>query len=176
MKVLKTQAWWMTILAICLIVPLLHADTIKFNNGSTVNGKYLGGTDSQVTFYTNGKLEHFALADISSITFGDQTSSSSTPAASVAPAAPAASSTPAPVVKESQASSQSTEQTASTNGPTADVVVPAGTHLVVRMIDGVDSNRNAVGDTFQASLQEPLIVNSTQVAPQGTWCTASWSR
>lgn len=167
MKVLRTRTWWMAILAICLIAPLLNADTIKFNNGSTVHGKYLGGTDSQVTFYTNGKLEHYALADISSITFGDETSSSSS-STSLAPAAPAASSNPAPVVKQSQTSSQSASQTSSTSGPTADVVVPAGTHLVVRMIDGVDSNRNAVGDTFQASLQEPLIVNSTQVAPQGT--------
>ena len=36
------------------------------------------------------------------------------------------------------------------------------------MIDGIDSNQNKVGDTFQASLEDPLIVDSTQVAPKGT--------
>ncbi|MEJ2008539.1 MAG: hypothetical protein P8Z30_10360 [Acidobacteriota bacterium] len=160
MKVLKTRTFWVTILAICFLAPLLRADTLKFNNGRTIEGKYLGGTDSQVTFYTNGRLEHFAIGDISSITFGSRTSSST----AAAPPAPPAPATPAPVVTQPQTAAQA----ASPNAPGADVLVPAGTHLVVRMIDGIDSNRNSVGDTFQASLEEPLIVNSTQVAPKGT--------
>lgn len=175
MKVLKTRSWWVAILAICFLAPHLRADTLKFKDGSTVDGKYLGGTDSQVTFYTNNQLEHYAIADISSITFGDQASSATTtviPTAPVSPATPATATTPAPVVTaprtSSQTTSQTTSQTASTNAPGADVLVPAGTHLVVRMIDGIDSNQNSVGDTFQASLEEPLIVNSTQVAPKGT--------
>ena len=38
---------------------------------------------------------------------------------------------------------------------------------MVRMIDGVDSDRNKVGDTFPASLEEPLVVNGALVAPKG---------
>jgi YMGG-like Gly-zipper len=153
MNVCKTRTWWVVIVAICFLAPLLRADSLKLKDGRTIQGKYLGGTDSQVTFYTDNQLQHFAIADIDSITFGDQTSSSS--------AAPAS---PAPVVQAPPASSQ----TSSTGTPGADVLVPAGTHLVVRMIDGIDSNRNQVGDTFQASLEEPLIVDSTQVAAKGT--------
>jgi len=155
MNVSKTRTWWVMIVAVCFLAPLLHADTLRFKDGRTVDGKYLGGTDSQVTFYTNNQLQHYAVADIDSIIFGDQnsTSSSSSPMAS-----------PAPVVQAPVASSQT--NTANMSG--ADVLVPAGTHLVVRMIDGIDSDRNSVGDSFQASLEEPLIVDSTQVAAKGT--------
>lgn len=172
MKVLKIRTWWVAILAICFLAPLLRADTLQLKDGRTVEGKYLGGTDSQITFYTNNQLEHFAIGDVKSIVFGDQTSSSTQPA-------PPAPSTPAPVVAAPQTSSQTGSQSnsqgntqappaTSANSSGAVVLVPAGTHFVVRMIDGIDSNRNRVGDTFQASLEEPLIVNSTEVAPKGT--------
>jgi YMGG-like Gly-zipper len=48
------------------------------------------------------------------------------------------------------------------------VRVPAGTQLVVRMMDSVNSKVNHAGDTFSASLEEPLDVNGTVVAPRGT--------
>ncbi len=152
MNAFRTRSWWAVIVAVCFLAPLLHADSIKFKNGQTLQGKYLGGTDSQVTFYTNNQLKHYAVSDIDSITFGDDTSSSS----AAAPAEP----TPAPVVQAPQATAA--------NSTGVGVLVPAGTHLVVRMIDGIDSNRNQVGDSFQASLEEPLIVDSTQVAAKGT--------
>lgn len=47
------------------------------------------------------------------------------------------------------------------------VRVPAGTRLVVRMIDSVNSKTNRVGDTFTASLERPLDVNGTVVAQRG---------
>ena len=47
------------------------------------------------------------------------------------------------------------------------VNLPAGTKLVIRMIDGVDSERNTVGQTFAASLDEPVRVNGETVIPRG---------
>jgi hypothetical protein len=149
MNFFRTRTWWTVIVAVCFLAPLLHADSLKFKNGRTIQGKYLGGTDSQVTFYTNNQLMHYAIGDIDSITFGGQAS---------APSAAAA--TPAPVV--------TVPQTAPASASGADILVPAGTHLVVRMIDGIDSDRNQVGDSFQASLEDPLVIDSTQVAAKGT--------
>jgi hypothetical protein len=154
MNFFRIRTWWVAVVAVCFLAPLLHADSIKFKNGQTLQGKYLGGTDSQVTFYTDNQLKHYAISDVDSITFGGQTSTSA-----VTPAAPAMAS-PAPVVAP--------QQTTPTNVSGADVLVPAGVHLVVRMIDGIDSNRNQVGDSFQASLEDPLIVDSTQIAAKGT--------
>ena len=48
------------------------------------------------------------------------------------------------------------------------VTVPAGTSLFVRMIDTVDSSKNAVGSRFSASLETNLAVDGVVVAPAGT--------
>jgi hypothetical protein len=45
--------------------------------------------------------------------------------------------------------------------------LPAGTKFVIRMIDGVDSERNAVGQTFAASLDEPVLIDGDTVVPRG---------
>jgi hypothetical protein len=48
------------------------------------------------------------------------------------------------------------------------VTVPAGTSLLVRMVDSVDSSKNAVGSRFSASLETNLQVAGVVVAPAGT--------
>ncbi len=49
----------------------------------------------------------------------------------------------------------------------AAAALPAGTKFVIRMIDGVDSERNAVGQTFAASLDEPVQMDGDTVIPRG---------
>src|SRR5205807_5687695 len=48
------------------------------------------------------------------------------------------------------------------------VTIPAGQSILVRMIDGVDSSKNHVGDIFHASLETDLTINDTLVARKGT--------
>jgi hypothetical protein len=48
------------------------------------------------------------------------------------------------------------------------VTVPAGTQLLVRMIDSVDSSKVSVGSRFTASLETNLTVDGVVVAPAGT--------
>jgi hypothetical protein len=50
--------------------------------------------------------------------------------------------------------------------PAAPVELPAGTRITVRMIDSVDSRVARVGDTFRASVDEPVSVNGTIVIPR----------
>ena len=45
--------------------------------------------------------------------------------------------------------------------------LPAGTNLVIRMIDAVDSETNRVGQTFRASLDQPVMVDGNTVIPRG---------
>jgi len=52
-------------------------------------------------------------------------------------------------------------------GREASILLPAGTRLVIRMIDGVDSERNSVGQRFAASLDEPVVVDGQTVIPRG---------
>ncbi len=46
--------------------------------------------------------------------------------------------------------------------------IPEGTVLSVRMIDGIDTAKNRLGDTFRATLEAPLMVGDRVVAPIGT--------
>jgi len=80
------------------------------------------------------------------------------PAAMPAPAAPQSSGTPgAPKAPPAQ-------DPAAQYG---EVTIPAGQVLLVRMISGVDSSRNQVGDIFHASLETDLYVNNTLLARKG---------
>ena len=47
------------------------------------------------------------------------------------------------------------------------VLLPVGTKLVIRMIDSVDSERDSVGKTFAASIEEPVLVDGQTVIPRG---------
>jgi hypothetical protein len=47
------------------------------------------------------------------------------------------------------------------------VELAAGTVITVRMIDSVDSEVNRVGETFRASVDEPVTLGSDQVIPRG---------
>jgi hypothetical protein len=51
--------------------------------------------------------------------------------------------------------------------PGAPIAVPVGQTLLIRMIDGVDSKKNNVGDVFHASLETDLTVNGFLVARKG---------
>ncbi len=48
------------------------------------------------------------------------------------------------------------------------VTVPAGTHLMVRMTDTVNSSAHGEGHRFTAKLEGDLVVNNTVVAPRGS--------
>jgi hypothetical protein len=123
------------------------ADTLELKNGKVVQGKYLGGTQAVLRFEVNGEVQTFNTNDVVALTFTG--GHSGTPAPMAAPAAaPAAAS--------------------SSNAAGAEVTIPAGQSLLVRMIDGVDSDKNHVGDAFHASLETDLTIGDTVVARKGT--------
>jgi hypothetical protein len=47
------------------------------------------------------------------------------------------------------------------------VELAAGTNIIVRTIDGVDSDVNRLGQTFAASVDEPVELNGQTVIPRG---------
>ncbi len=114
------------------------ADTLELKDGRVLQGRYLGGTLAVLRFEVRGEVQTFSVSDVVAVTFTGKTAVAA-PAAALAP-------TPAPAV--SSASRQSDTLT-----------IPAGQTLLVRMIDGVDSSKNHVGDVFHASLETNLTVN-----------------
>src|SRR5260370_23442393 len=99
-------------------------------------------------FEINGELQTFNTTEIVALTFTGN-SGSAAPVAAPAPAVAPANGIASPA-----------------SG--GNVTIPAGQSLLVRMIDGVDSSQNHVGDVFHASLETHLNVNQTVLAPNGT--------
>lgn len=138
-----------------LLAPVGFADTLELKDGRVLQGKYLGGTQAVLRFQVNGDVQTFPTNDIVALTFTRNSGSAPAPAVAPPPAEQApAPSTPPPAAANSFAG--------------GDVTVPAGQSLLVRMIDGVDSSRNHVGDVFHASLETDLNVNGALVARKGT--------
>ena len=136
-------------------ISIAAADTLELKSGKIVQGRYLGGTAAVLRFEVNGEVQTFSTNDVVALTFTGRASGSA-PAAALAPAQAAA-----PSAATAQAA-------APAPGPGGEVTIPAGQSILIRMIDGVDSAKNHVGDIFHASLETDLNVNGTLVAHKGT--------
>jgi len=134
-----------------LFVGVAAADTLELKDGRVLQGRYLGGTQAVLRFEVNGEVQAFSTADIVALTFTGRTGNAApTAAPAVAPSA---------VVPTRMAAN-------SASG--GDVTIPAGQSILVRMIDGVDSAKNHVGDVFHASLETDLNIGDSIVARKGT--------
>jgi hypothetical protein len=51
--------------------------------------------------------------------------------------------------------------------PPQKVTIPSGTSLAVRLVDGIDSERDQTGQTFRATLDSPLAVDGEVAVPAG---------
>jgi BON domain len=58
-------------------------------------------------------------------------------------------------------------QSATPSPEPAQVTIPAGERVTVRMIDSIDSARNETGQTFRATLSAPLVSHGRVVVPAG---------
>jgi len=145
---MKTVKQFLTMFALGLFfLGTAAADTLELKDGKVLKGKYLGGTQAVLRFELNGEVQTFNTSDIVALTFTDYSRNSGPAVAPAAALAPA-----------SSAPSSSGEN----------VTIPAGQSLLIRMIDGVDSSKNHVGDVFHASLETDLTVGNSIVARKGT--------
>jgi hypothetical protein len=127
------------------LVGAATADTLELRDGRVLQGKYLGGTQAVVRFEVNGGVQAFNVTEVVALTF---TGGSSAAATTTTPQA-------------------MTPQALTTAAPSGEVTIPAGQSILVRMIDGVDSSKNHVGDVFHASLETDLNVGNAVVARKG---------
>lgn len=130
----------------------VSADTLELKDGRVLKGRYLGGTQVVLRFEISGEVQTFNTNDIVALTFTGASAPVAPPPASAPAMAPAYAPPPG---------------TANVS-PDGSVTIPAGQSLLVRMIDGVDSAKNHVGDVFHASLETDLYVGNSMVARKGT--------
>jgi hypothetical protein len=125
--------------ALLLLAGLGLADTVTFRDGHTVNGSFLGGDARSIRVAVGDRVENYPIGDITGISFGGPVSS-------------------APARREERREEVRREEPrpdrrAEYGGAT----LASGTVLTIRMVDSVDSERDRVGQTFRASLDEPVV-------------------
>ena len=136
------------VIATCLVASMAWADSLELKNGSLINGKFMGGTESEISFQVGSSVQKYDRADVSSLKFDSETAASDMP------------------MRHATSRLNEVGTVAGTQAP-ADDTIPAGTRISVRTIDTIDSTKNHVGDRFQASLEEPLTIDENVVVAKG---------
>jgi hypothetical protein len=136
------------VFVMCLVVSAAEADSLQLKNGSLVKGRFMGGDQNSINLQVGSSLQTYNVSDIRALRFdsGPEGADVSVPS------------------EGSYRSSVSATEAAKISSY---VTIPAGTKISVRTIDTIDSTRNHVGDRFEASLEEPLIVDDKVVAAKG---------
>jgi len=169
-------------------------DTIVLKNGRVINGTYLGGTPRQVKVEVADQITVVDVGDIARIEFsgggsGGYTSAPRTdggrptlhradnaagtsdgrPTLHRADNAGPQDDPDRPVLhrNEDNVFRPDTTPPPAAAPPRDPINLPAGTNLVVRMIDGVDSETAHVGQTYAGSLDGPVMLNGDTVIPRG---------
>ena len=138
--------------ALALAASMAWADTLELKNGSLIKGKFLGGTDAEINFQVGSSVQKYNVADIVSLKFDSE----------------GAADVPAPQPQPQTQNSLPDDPAPGAQVPvkSAYVTIPAGTRILVRTIDAIDSANSQVGDRFQASLEEPLTSVGSVVVPK----------
>ena len=140
---MKTKVPLILAIAAGAMAVVAQADVLELKNGKVLTGSYVGGTAGTIRFQTSQGVQVVETGQALALTFTGAAASTAAPAGAAAAAAPAPAAAP------------------------ASVSVPAGTTLLVRMMDGASSN-DAKGKRFTTTLENDLIVNGTMVAKAGT--------
>ena len=132
---------------------LSSADVLTLRSGRTIEGQYLGGDARSIRMAIGDRVETFDLDRVSGLQFN------------VPPPASGDRSSDRPERRPLRPDNDPAPPPPPPDYAAAEL--PSGTQLVIRMIDDVDSERDSVGKTFRASIDEPVVVNGQVVIPRG---------
>ena len=147
---MKSKLKYGLVVALCLAALPAWTDSLELKNGSLINGRFVGGTETEISFQVGSSVQKYNLSDIVSLKFGSQAVGNDT------------------LRRRNSLSNQGDTAERGSMRPPAYVTIPAGTRISVRTIDAIDSATNQTGDRFQASLEEPLMVDGNVVVAKGT--------
>lgn len=166
----------------------LQADTLRLRDGRTLQGTYLGGTTREIRFQENGGAERqYQISDVDGVSFRDGYQQSTS--GSSADDRNRRDGREDGLRRQDGGFSRRDDRNAGSDryrygasdaAPNAatsgNALIPSGTRVTVRTIDAIDSDQNNMGQTFRASLDEPLVVEGRTVAPEGADVTLRLAR
>ena len=144
-----------------LLASFALADTLTLRDGRTIQGTFLDGTSRQIRMAVDDKVESFDINEVAGLKFGSARSIplAARPEEKPRTAEPSLAPAPPPPAQRVNSPAPGIQR--------ATVEIPSETSIVIRMIDDVDSQRDRVGQTFKASIDEPVMVGAETVIPRG---------
>jgi hypothetical protein len=146
---------------------LLSADTLTLRNGTTVQGTYLGGTSRQVRMDQNGQVQTYDIGQVQSVSFSEPAYQPPPQPRVSAPPPDRDSDRDRDRDRDRSPRDIARERESDRGGSQAGLTIPADTTVTIRMIDSVNSETARLGETFRASLDEPVMVDGREVIPRG---------
>jgi hypothetical protein len=141
---------------------LCSADTLTLRSGRVITGQYLGGDARHIRMAIGDRVDSFNVEDVGDLEFGGNPPPASQPPA---PDQNQGRYQDPPPARDQGFSQQ--QQPPPSPMPVAGIQIPSGTPITVRMIESVDSKVAHLGQTFRASVDDPVLVNGQTVIPRG---------
>jgi hypothetical protein len=152
-------------LSLLLASPLAWGDEILLKSGRQYSGKFIRGDSTTVEFRILGRTETFKTSEVAQIVFKEpELESAGTDrklSSSPSPEQPPTRSQNVQAGREMSTSPASRQNSSATT-------LPTGTPLTVRTTTAIDTDRNRVGDSFDATLDEPVTSGDQVIFPRGT--------
>jgi hypothetical protein len=146
-EILRIRIGLFVLAGLLLVAGTVYGDVLELKNGTILNGRYVGGTAGTIRFETNEGTNVVETSQAVALTFttlAPATGTSGVPATSAAP----------------QAASSVPQQAKA-------VTVPAGTVMMVRMMDGI-SSQNKPGTRFTTTLDADIVIDGVTAVKAGT--------
>src|SRR5437870_11701902 len=159
------------IAAFALLAATAFSDPLVLKNGEKISGYFEGGSPRVIKFRaSDGVVKDYDLLSVQQIQFGEEKTASnpnsSNATTSSSDAATSRSATSGAEPRLLPGTERVTRPTAS-NAANTGWTIPTGSKIVIRMIDSVNSEKNKVGETFVAVLEEPISQGGVELIPQG---------
>ena len=129
-----------------LAAAFCSADTLTLRSGRVITGQYLGGDARHIRMAVGDRVDTFNVEDVGDLEFSGEARQGPPPS-------------PSPDAGRSPGFAQAPPAAPSGPPPVTGIQIPIGTAITVRMIDKVDSNVARLGETFRASVDEPVVMN-----------------
>ena len=140
------------IIALSLAAVSARADSLELKNGSLIKGKFMGGTQTSITFQVGSSVQSYDVADIRSLRFDSEAQGASPSIPSKQPSAPSA-----------------TEQDEVAKSVPS-MTIPAGTRISIRTIDSIDSTKNRVGQSLSGVTRISTVGRRHGGSTEGRGC------
>src|SRR5207247_5818586 len=122
-----------------------------------------------VYFRVQGRVETFNISEVAQIIFKEPELLSPSRGRTERPEEPkgAPPAVEAPRLPDNRQRENPSPATPATAPPSASVTLAAGTPIIVRTVQQIDTDKNKVGESFEATLEEPLSQDGQVLAQRG---------